>query len=97
MHKYLMAARRLTDVEIVELRMTANTLGAKFPVMYPTRQISPKLNIMFIHVPVFAERWRSIGIFSESAFESIHGEFNQYDKTYACIDDGLNCRLSSAH
>ena len=44
---------------------------------------------MCIYVHVFAERWRSIGIFSESAFESIHGEFNQFDKTNACIDDDL--------
>ena len=89
MHKCLMAARRLTDEEIVELRNTANTLGAKFPQMYPTRQISPKLHILFIHVPEFAERYRTIGLFSESAFESIHGEFNRYDKTYACMDDDL--------
>ena len=52
MHKYLMAARRLTDAETIELLITANTLGAKYPVMYPTRQISPKLHIMCIHVPV---------------------------------------------
>jgi hypothetical protein len=44
-----------------------------------------KLHFLQIHVPQFARRWGSVGLFSEDAAESIHALWNRLNRRYACI------------
>ena len=84
---YLKDVKALTEHDLCALKESCNWLGKNFPIMFPHRVISPKLHMLFVHVPEFAEKHHNLGIFSESAFESLHGEFNSYDRTYACVSD----------
>jgi hypothetical protein len=93
--RYLKSTDKLEEKEVRALRKSCNWLGANFPVMFPHRVISPKLHMLFIHVPEFAEKHHNLGLFSESAFESLHGEFNTLDRTFAPIADNKEAmRLS---
>ena len=44
-----------------------------------------KLHMMEVHVPQFARRWGSVGLFAEDAFESIHALWNKIMRSCACI------------
>jgi hypothetical protein len=38
-------------------------------------------------VPAFVRRWRTLGVFCEDPFESIHGLMNKLKSRYACVRD----------
>jgi hypothetical protein len=38
-------------------------------------------------VIAFVKRWRTIGLFCEDPFESIHAVMNRYKAQYACVRD----------
>ena len=40
-----------------------------------------------VHIPKFARRWGSVGLFAEDAFESIHAMWNAIMRSCACIPD----------
>ena len=82
---FLKSTRVMKQKEIKLLQIKCNSLGKDFPVLFPDRAITPKLHMLFVHVPEFAAKHKNLGLFSESVFESIHAEFNQLDRTYACV------------
>jgi hypothetical protein len=40
-----------------------------------------------LEVIAFVQRWRTIGLFCEDPFESIHATMGRYKAQYACIRD----------
>lgn len=44
-----------------------------------------KVHILEVHLPAFAEKWGSVGLFAEDAAESIHALMNKLHRRYACI------------
>jgi hypothetical protein len=84
---YLKGLHRLSDECLQAIDTKCGWLGENFPVLFPHRIISPKLHMLFIHVPQFARKHRNLGLYSESAFESIHAQFNLYDRTFVGVTD----------
>ena len=82
---YLKGLHRLSDACLQEIDTKCGWLGEHFPLMFPHRIISPKLHMLFIHVPKFARKHRNLGLYSESGFESMHAEFNLYDRTFVGV------------
>jgi hypothetical protein len=87
--EHIKSVRELSKDALKELSTACTWMGDNFHIKFPRRTISPKLHMLFIHVPQFARKHNNLGLFSESAFESIHAEFNQYDRTYASVTDRL--------
>ena len=87
--KHMKSVRELNPDALKDLSATCKWMGDNFPVMFPRRMISPKLHMLFIHVPQFARKHKNIGLFSESPFESVHAEVNGYDRTFASVTDRL--------
>ena len=94
---FLKYIHNFKNSEIDDLKTKCDWLGKNFPLLFPDRAITPKLHMLFIHVPQFAAKHKNLGLFSESAFESLHGEFNHYDRVYACVTNtGKSMQLQMA-
>jgi len=86
---HIKSIHRLEQAALDELSANCEWLGENFHTLFPKRIISPKLHMLFIHVPQFARKHKNLGLFSESAFESVHAEFNNYDRTFASVTKRL--------
>jgi hypothetical protein len=84
---YLKSLHRLSNKCLEAIDTKCEWLGENFPLIFPHRIISPKLHMLFVHVPKFARKHRNLGLYSESAFESTHAEFNLYDRTFVGVTD----------
>jgi hypothetical protein len=70
---HLMATpRSLCQHEQKWLRVRCASFGTWFPLRFPTHTVPPKLHALSHHVPVFAELYGSVGMFSEQPIESLH-------------------------
>jgi hypothetical protein len=86
---HMKSTNLLTNEHLNKISATCNWMGENFPMIFPERIISPKLHMLFIHIPRFAKQHKNLGLFSESAFESLHAEFNEYDRRFTNITDRL--------
>jgi hypothetical protein len=75
----------LSAFEIDKLTSLCWDLGSLYPKLFPDKTITPKLHILVFHVPQFAAKWKYVGMFSESGFESIHKNVNAKCRTFCQI------------
>ena len=47
----------------------------------------PKMHSLETHVPDFARKWRSVGLFGEDVIEAVHKIVNEYQRRWASIHD----------
>jgi hypothetical protein len=90
---------KLSNKSQKEISTTCNWIGNNFSLMFPERIISPKLHMLIVHVPQFAQKYNNLGLYSESAFESVHGEMNKLEQVFANVTDrekSLGCILTRA-
>jgi hypothetical protein len=82
LHDIYSAARPLCDHEISTFCHNAYDYGHWFPINFPTHRITPKMHVMIYHMPELAQKYHTIGMFSEQAGEAIHTMFNKLDRQY---------------
>jgi hypothetical protein len=90
---YIMKNRALTDQEIE----TGNKMCVDYVQFFRetfVRQeiehignvnIRPKHHLLESHVPPFAKKWRSVGLFSESAIETYHADVNKLQVRWSSV------------
>jgi hypothetical protein len=78
-------ARPLCRHEVAIYCMRAYSFGNWFPPHFPSQHITPKMHVMIYHMSQFAQKYHTIGMFSEQAGESIHNVFNKLQRQYAPI------------
>ena len=78
---------KLTNKSQKEITKTCDWIGNNFTRMFPERIISPTLHMLIVHVPQFAQKYNNLGLYSESAFESVHGEVNKSEQVFANVTD----------
>ena len=96
---HMRSLAKLTNKSQKEITATCNWIGSNYTLMFPERIISPKLHMLIVHVPQFAQKYNNLGLYSESAFESIHGEVNKLEQVFANVtnrEKSLRCILTRA-
>ena len=73
--------------EVNFLSIRCSSLGAWFPVNFPTTNLLRKFHVLTHHVPEKAIRQQSTGMEAEHCSESIHPIVNKLDRTYATIQN----------
>ena len=79
------ATRLLTNAEVEKLCAAAAAVSSAYRAAYPDVHIQLKIHIIESHLPKFARRWRSVGLFAEDACESMHAIVNRLNRRYACV------------
>jgi len=79
------ACRVLDDDEVNKLCELCASVPALLRGLVTNRQI--KTHMIEFEVPIFVRRWRSLGLFCEDAFESIHALMNRLKRRFACVRD----------
>ena len=93
---YLMKNRKLTESEIQEgnkncveyvhfFRQTFVNCSEEHKAIIGQVNIRPKHHLLESHVPPFALKWRSIGLFSESAIETYHKDTNKLQTRWKSV------------
>ena len=58
---------------------------------FPTATTTPKLHMLEDHVIEFIQRWKvGLGLMGEQGAESIHARFNQIERAYANMPNGVD-------
>ena len=83
-HFLLKAKRQLTEDEICELETKCTKLGEIMPRVLGGN-ITPKMHELIHHVPQFARRWRTVGLFREEGMEAKHHEVNGINSVMSCM------------
>jgi hypothetical protein len=83
------AARKLTNNEIKTIQTKAEELIEHHKTHYSHYSITPKLHNLMFHFPLIAKQYKTIGLFSEHAIESVHTRFKAYDKLYCNIREPI--------
>ena len=81
----MMARRWLSDEEVQTLVSLCHRFGELFPVTFPNRNITRKIHAFIFDVPIFVQRWRTIGMLSEQEGESKHASVNAELRNLACV------------
>jgi hypothetical protein len=81
------ACRVLTNDEIETLCGLCESVPRRLRQLVANRQI--KTHMAEFEVPRFVRCWRTLGLFCEGAFESIHALMNRMKMRFACIRDRL--------
>ena len=82
LHAMYSASRPLCDHEIASFCYDAYEFGHWFPINFPKQRITPKMHVMIYHMPELAQKYHTIGMFSEQAGEAIHTVFNKLNRQY---------------
>ena len=83
--KLVMARRFLEDDEIDRLEQLCHSFGAKFPMVFPDRNITFKIHELVFNVPIFARKWRTVGLMCEQGGESLHAVLKAEFRTVTCV------------
>ena len=94
LHTLYSLARPLCDHEVHELTYMCHEFGHWYPLNFPKQRITPKMHVMIYHMPELAQRYRTVGMFSEHAGEAIHTVFNKLNRQYVYLGSDLK-RLDS--
>jgi hypothetical protein len=54
--------------------------GNMHPLLGEKTSIKPKMHILEVHVPAFARKWKTVGFFGEDVIETVHKEYNSYER-----------------
>ena len=89
LHQLYSLARPLCDHEVQQLTSLCHEFGCWFPVNFPKHRLTPKMHVMIYHMPELAQRYRTVGMFSEHAGEAIHTVFNKLNRQYVYLGSDL--------
>lgn len=67
----------LTNADLENLTSNCDDMSIFFPKAFPNVNIKPKFHILICHIPTFAKKWHSVGLFTEQGIESTHRAMNQ--------------------
>jgi hypothetical protein len=81
------AARFLSDAEIDKLSRDCRQFGLLFHTYFPDESITPKLHMLAIHLPAFAQEHHTVGLLTEQTGEAMHAHVNQLLREYAGMGD----------
>jgi len=84
------ADRFLSPEEIHSLSMQCRSFGTKFHEYFPRESVTLKMHQLAVDIPRFARTYRTVGLYSEQAIESLHAEENQLMRDYAGVGDNIN-------
>ena len=85
LHALYSLARPLCDHEVEQLTSLCHEFGCWFPIKFPKHRITPKMHVMIYHMPELAQKYRTVGMFSEHPGEAIHTVFNKLNRQYVLI------------
>ena len=85
-HHLMKAKRWLTSEEIEELRKDCTNLGVIFPKVFK-RSIPSKMDDLIFIVPLFAEKFNTLGGLREEDIERLHNEMNQILRVLCSVRD----------
>ncbi len=85
--KIMHAPRFLSEEEIAKFKETCYDLGVHYRERFKDCSISRKLHMLIFHLPEFAAKWKTIGLFSEQKLEALHGKVNKIERDYQGIPD----------
>jgi hypothetical protein len=88
-HVLYSAARWLCPHELLALWHRCASIGNWFPHRFPKQSLPPKFHLLTRHMPLFAEKWRSVGLASEQAVESSNRIFNRLQTTHITNADDV--------
>ena len=71
------AKRFLTEQEIKKCVDLCTRFGSMFPIYFPERNITRKIHALIYDVPIFVQRYGTLGLLSEQEGESLHAAVNQ--------------------
>ena len=89
LHTHARKARFLSDAEVDALCDAAARVSSKTREAHPGAHVELKIHVVEAHLPGFVRRWRSLGLFTEDACESIHALVNKLNRRYACVHGDL--------
>jgi hypothetical protein len=89
-YKLYTADRFLTEEEIDSLSQQCHSFGTKFHEYFPRESITLKMHQLAVDIPRFARTYRTVGLYSEQAIESMHAEENQLMRDYAGVGDNIH-------
>lgn len=79
------ACRLPSDAEVETLRAACDEVARQTRAAYPTVHVQLKIHVIESHLKSFVRRWRTVGLFTEDACESIHALVSQLDRRFACL------------
>ena len=80
-------ARPLCRHEMRALELRCASFGNWFPHTFPDTSLPPKFHLLTREIPLFAERWETVGLGSEQAVESSNRVVNRLDRTYGTLSE----------
>jgi len=80
-------ARPLCCHELRALELRCASLGNWFPCAFPNESLPPKFHLLTKHIPIFAQRWQTVGLASEQSVESMNRIVNRLERTYTTISN----------
>ena len=89
LHALYSLARPLCDHEVEQLTSLCHEFGCWFPIKFPKHRITPKMHVMIYHMPELAQKYRTVGMFSEHPGEAIHTVFNKLNTQYVYLGSDL--------
>ena len=89
LHALYSLARPLCDHEVEQLTSLCHEFGCWFPVNFPKHRITPKMHVMIYHMPELAQKYRTVGMFSEHPGEALHPVFKKLDQQYVYLGSDL--------
>ena len=89
LHALYSLARPLCDHEVEQLTSLCHEFGCWFPIKFPKHRITPKMHVMIYHMPELAQKYHTVGMFSEHPGEAIHTVFNKLNRQYVYLGSDL--------
>ena len=89
LHALYSLSRPLCDHEVLQLTSLCHEFGCWFPINFPSHRITPKMHVMIYHMPELAQKYRTVGMFSEHPGEAIHTVFNKLNRQYVYLGSDI--------
>ena len=86
----LFAKRFLSDEEINTVVFLCEEFCKRYPVLFPDKNLKPKMHFYSFDVPNFVKTHESLGLLSEEEGESLQSAFNMENRQLYSVKNGGN-------
>jgi hypothetical protein len=92
-------ARMFTSTEKTRVLVLSKKIPLDYHFMFPERGVTVKMFMIFFEQHDFIEKWGTIGMLNEDAFDARHATRNSYKRRFACMrsDAERDCCICQAH